>query len=97
MWGLDSERNVSGPDVLDIARDAIWTIVVLGWPVMLVGLAVGIVIGLLQAVTQIQEATLVYVPKIIAIFVVLLLAFPYMGSVMDGYMNRVMDRIIAGG
>ncbi len=88
---------MSGPDVLDIARDAIWTIVVLGWPVMLVGLAVGIVIGLLQAVTQIQEATLVYVPKIIAIFVVLLLAFPYMGSVMDGYMNRVMDRIIAGG
>jgi flagellar biosynthetic protein FliQ len=88
---------VNGPEVLDIARESIWTIVVVGWPVMLVGLGVGIVIGLLQAVTQIQEATLVYVPKIIAIFVVLLLAFPYMGSVMDGYMNRIIDRVIAGG
>jgi len=88
--------SVNGPEVLDIAREAIWTIVIVGWPVMLVGLAVGIVIGLLQAVTQIQEATLVYVPKIIAIFVVLLLAFPYMGSVMDGYMNRLIDRVVAG-
>ncbi len=88
---------MSGPEVLDIAREAIWTIVIVGWPVMIVGLLVGIVIGLLQAVTQIQEATLVYVPKIIAIFVVLLLAFPYMGSVMDGYMSRLMDRVVAGG
>lgn len=88
---------MTGPDVLDIARDAIWTIIIIGWPVMVVGLAVGVVIGLLQAVTQIQEATLVYVPKIIAIFVVLLLAFPYMGSVMDGYWTRIMDRIANGG
>ncbi len=88
---------MNGPEVLDIARESIWTIVIVGWPVMLVGLAVGIVIGLLQAVTQIQEATLVYVPKIIAIFVVLLLAFPYMGSVMDGYMTRIIDRVVAGG
>jgi flagellar biosynthetic protein FliQ len=93
----DSEKTMSGPEVLDIAREAIWTIVIVGWPVMIVGLLVGIVIGLLQAVTQIQEATLVYVPKIIAIFVVLLLAFPYMGSVMDGYMSRLMDRVVAGG
>ncbi len=88
---------MNGPEVLDIAREAIWTIVIVGWPVMLVGLAVGIVIGLLQAVTQIQEATLVYVPKIVAIFIVLLLALPYMGSVMDGYMNRLIDRVVAGG
>jgi flagellar biosynthetic protein FliQ len=88
---------VTGQEVLDIAREAIWTIVIVGWPVMIIGLLVGVVIGLLQAVTQIQEATLVYVPKIIAIFVVLLLAFPYMGSVMDGYMNRIMDRIVSGG
>lgn len=88
---------MTGQEVLDIAREAIWTIVIVGWPVMIIGLLVGVVIGLLQAVTQIQEATLVYVPKIIAIFVVLLLVFPYMGSVMDGYMNRIMDRIVSGG
>ena len=88
---------MTGPEVLDIARDAIWTIIIVAGPVMIVGLLVGVIIGLLQAITQIQEATLVYVPKIIAIFVVLLLAFPFMGSVMDGYMNRVMERIVAGG
>ncbi len=88
---------MTGPEVLDIAREAIWTIVIVGWPVMLAGLAVGIIIGLIQAVTQIQEATLVFVPKIITIFVVLLLVFPFMGSVMDGYMNRLMDRVMAGG
>lgn len=88
---------MTGPEVLDIAREAIWTIVIIGWPTLIVGLLVGIVIGLIQAVTQIQEATLVFVPKIVAIFVVLLLVFPYMGSVMDGYMNRLVDRIVAGG
>ncbi len=86
-----------GPEVLDIARDAIWTIMIVAGPVMLVGLIVGVVIGLLQAITQIQEATLVYVPKIIAIFLVLLIAFPFMGAVMDSYMNRLMERIVAGG
>jgi flagellar biosynthetic protein FliQ len=93
----DSEGGVSGPEVLDIARDAIWTIMLLGWPVMMAGLVVGVVIGLLQAVTQIQEATLVFVPKVIAIFLVLLLSLPYMGSVMNGYMNRLVERMIAGG
>ncbi|MDR3375453.1 MAG: flagellar biosynthesis protein FliQ [Ancalomicrobiaceae bacterium] len=88
---------MTGPEVLDIARDAIWTIMLIGWPVMVAGLVIGVVIGLLQAVTQIQEATLVYVPKIITIFVVLLLSLPYMGSVMDSYMNRLMERMIAGG
>ncbi|MDR3493600.1 MAG: flagellar biosynthesis protein FliQ [Ancalomicrobiaceae bacterium] len=88
---------MTGPEVLDIARDAIWTIMLIGWPVMVAGLVVGVVIGLLQAVTQIQEATLVYVPKIITIFVVLLLSLPYMGSVMSSYMDRLVERMIAGG
>ena len=88
---------MNGPEVLDMARDAIWTIMIVAGPVMIVGLMVGVIVGLLQAVTQIQEATLVYVPKIIAIFVVLLLTFPFMGSVMDSYMNRLMERIIAAG
>jgi flagellar biosynthetic protein FliQ len=64
---------------------------------MLVGLIIGVVIGLLQALTSIQEATLVYVPKILAIFVALLIAFPFMGAVLDSYWHRVMDRIVAGG
>src|SRR5205085_2028513 len=60
---------MTGPETLDVARDAIWTIVVVSSPLMVVGLVVGVVVSLFQALTQIQEQTLIYVPKIIAIFV----------------------------
>jgi flagellar biosynthetic protein FliQ len=88
---------MTGADVIDVARDGIWTLVLVAGPVMLVGLIVGVAIGLLQALTSIQEATLVYVPKILAIFIALLVAFPFMGAVLDGYMHRVMDRVISAG
>ena len=60
---------MTGPETLDVARDAIWTIVVVSSPLMVVGLVVGVVVSLFQALTQIQEQTLVFVPKILAIFV----------------------------
>jgi len=88
---------VTGAEVVDVARDGIFTLVLVAGPVMVVGLVVGVVIGLLQAVTQVQEATLVYVPKILAIFATMLLAFPFMGAAMGSYMARIMARIAAGG
>ena len=54
---------MTGPEVLDVARDAIVTLVLVSSPLMLIGLAVGVVISLFQALTQIQEMTLVFVPK----------------------------------
>ena len=60
---------MDGAQVLDIARDGIWVMILVAAPMMIVGLVVGIVIALFQALTQIQEQTLVFVPKIIAIFV----------------------------
>ena len=65
---------MTGAEVLDVARDSIWTLVIVSSPLMLVGLLVGVVISLFQALTQIQEMTLVFVPKILAIFVTMLLA-----------------------
>jgi flagellar biosynthetic protein FliQ len=65
---------MTGPEVLDVARDSITTLVLVASPLMLVGLAVGVAISLFQALTQIQEMTLVFVPKILAIFVAMLLA-----------------------
>ncbi|HAM46767.1 MAG TPA: flagellar biosynthetic protein FliQ, partial [Alphaproteobacteria bacterium] len=63
-----------GPaDVLDVGRDAIYVMLQVSAPVMLVGLGVGLIIALFQALTQIQEMTLTFVPKIIAIFVSLLI------------------------
>ena len=53
---------MTGPEVLDVARDAIYTLIVVSAPVMLVGLTVGVAISLLQALTQIQEMTIAFVP-----------------------------------
>jgi flagellar biosynthetic protein FliQ len=88
---------MDGLQVLDIARDGIWVMILVAAPMMIAGLVVGVVIALFQALTQIQEMTLVFVPKIIAIFVVMLIALPFMGAAMAGYMTRVADMITVGG
>jgi flagellar biosynthesis protein FliQ len=87
---------MNGTEVLDIARDAIYTLVIVSAPLMLVGLVVGVVISLFQALTQIQEMTLVFVPKILAMFITLVLALPFMAQVLQGYMMRITARIIGG-
>lgn len=88
---------MTGAEVLDIANQGIWTLIIVSLPMMLVGLVVGVVIALFQALTQIQEQTLVFVPKIIAIFVTMLLTLPFLGATMSAYMTRVIDMIIVGG
>jgi flagellar biosynthetic protein FliQ len=84
---------MTGAEVLDVGRDAIWLTLQLSAPILIVGLVVGVLIGLLQALTQIQEATLVYAPKILAIFVSLLIFLPLMGSLMGGFMRQIAARI----
>jgi flagellar biosynthetic protein FliQ len=87
---------MTGPEVLDIARGAIYTLIMVAAPVMLVGLGVGVVISLLQALTQIQEMTLAFVPKILAIFVALLVALPFMAEKLHAEMLRLAARIVSG-
>jgi flagellar biosynthesis protein FliQ len=87
---------MTGPEIIDIARDAIYTLVVVSAPLMLVGLVVGVAISLLQALTQIQEMTLVFVPKILCMFAALLLALPFMADALNSYMMRIAARIIGG-
>jgi flagellar biosynthetic protein FliQ len=88
---------MTGPEVLDIGRDAIWTLIIVSAPMMLAGLVVGVVIALIQALTQIQEQTLVFVPKILAIFITMLIALPFMGATMNALMTRIAGLIITGG
>ena len=88
---------MTGAEVLDIAREGIWVLIMISAPMMIVGLVVGVVIALFQALTQIQEMTLVFVPKIIAIFITMLLTLPFMGAMMQNFMTRIADMIIAGG
>jgi flagellar biosynthetic protein FliQ len=87
---------MTGPEVLEVARDAILTIVIVASPLLLVGLLVGVAISLVQALTQIQEMTLVFVPKILAIFVTMLLVLPFMADALHGHMLRISSRIAGG-
>jgi flagellar biosynthetic protein FliQ len=88
---------MTGALILDIARDGIVTFLKVAAPLMLVALAVGLVVSLLQALTQLQEQTLIYVPKILAVFAALLLMLPFMGDALAGYMTRIAVRIASGG
>ena len=87
---------MTGPEVLDVARDAIYTLIVVASPIMMVGLVVGVAISLLQALTQIQEMTISFIPKILAIFVTLLLALPFMAEKLHAEMLRIAARIASG-
>jgi flagellar biosynthesis protein FliQ len=80
---------------IDFARSAILVLLEIIAPAMVTALVVGLGIGLLQAVTQIQEQTLVFVPKIVAIFLVLLIALPFAGQAMNGLMTDIANRIAA--
>ena len=71
--------------VLDVAREAIFVLIKIGAPIMLVALVVGVLIALLQALTQMQEMTLSFVPKILAIFLTVVLALPFMIATLVGF------------
>jgi flagellar biosynthetic protein FliQ len=85
---------MNGADVLDIAQEGIWVLIKVSGPVMLVALFVGLIIALFQALTQIQEMTLTFVPKIIAIFVSLFIFLPFMGETLSDFMGMIAERII---
>jgi flagellar biosynthetic protein FliQ len=84
-------------ELIDIAREAIMMVIQLGMPVMVVGLIVGVAIALIQALTQIQEITLVFVPKILAIFLAIFFFLPGFATLMIDFMDKIADRIIGIG
>ena len=84
---------MSGAEVLDVARDAIFVLLRVSGPLMLVALVTGVTIALFQAITQIQEMTLTFVPKILALFASLLVFLPYMSLIMRDFMVRIADLI----
>jgi len=83
--------------VLEIARGALWVVLLASGPVMIVGLMVGLVIALFQALTTIQEMTLTFVPKIIVIFIAIVLFLPFMMTTVIEYSLTLFDRISAVG
>jgi flagellar biosynthesis protein FliQ len=84
---------MTADQVLDVAREAIFVLIKLGAPIMLVALVVGVAVALLQALTQMQEMTLSFVPKILAIFPTTLLALPFMTATLVGFGEDLFRRI----
>lgn len=84
-------------ELIDIAREAVLMVIQIGMPVMMVGLIVGVAIALIQALTQIQEITLVFVPKILAIFLAIFVFLPGFASIMISFMERIADKIVGIG
>jgi len=82
---------------LDFMRDAILTLLQVTTPIMLVGLVVGLIIALFQALTSIQEMTLTFVPKILVVFMSLIVLLPFMLETMQVFMESIADRIIGLG
>ncbi len=85
---------MTGPQVLDLAREAIYVLLLVSGPMMVVGLGVGLLVSLFQALTQIQEMTLAFVPKIVAIFVTLLVTLPFAGQKLSSLMQKISEQII---
>lgn len=88
---------MNAADVMDVAREAVVVMLKVGSPIMLLALTVGLTISLFQALTQMQEMTLTFVPKAIVIFLSLLLFLPFMLGVLVTFTEGLMDRIVALG
>jgi flagellar biosynthetic protein FliQ len=90
-------RAMNEIEAVTVAREAIVVLIKMGAPAMLVSLAVGLTIAIFQALTQIQEVTLTFVPKILALFATVLVFVPFMLETLTNFTQSLMDRIIALG
>lgn len=81
-------------EAIDIARESVLVLLAMAGPVMGIALAVGLIIALFQALTQLQEMTLVFVPKIVVVFASLLLLLPFMLAQISSFFEGLADKII---
>lgn len=87
---------MSSSQVIELAEATLMLVLTVCGPLLLTSLIVGVFIGLLQALTQIQETTLTFVPKLVAMGLVFLLMLPTMGQALNGFMLKLSDLIITG-
>ena len=80
-------------EFVEVTRDGIFVLLAVAAPPLLVALVVGLAISLFQALTQIQEATLTFVPKIVAVMLTLIIALPFMHARLADFMGRIAERI----
>lgn len=80
-------------EILDLAREGIWVLLLVSAPMMLTALVVGLSISLVQALTQVQESTLTFVPKMTAMLLVMILTLPFMLQSLEDYGEKLFNRI----
>lgn len=81
-------------EVLEVIRDSIYVLIIISAPTMITALVVGLIIAIIQALTQIQEATLTFVPKVLAMLLILVLTMPFMLEQLTGLNNRLFEKIV---
>jgi len=81
-------------EIIDICREAMYVLMVVAAPVMLASLVVGLIVSLFQALTQIQEATLTFVPKVVAMLLVLGLSLPFMLQHLTDFTHKLTEKIV---
>ena len=84
-------------DIAMLLRDGMLVTLKLGGPPLVVTLIVGLLVALIQAITQINEATLAFVPKVLALGATLVLLGPFMSATLNSYMHLLLDRLVAVG
>ncbi|MBK8174061.1 MAG: flagellar biosynthesis protein FliQ [Rhodospirillales bacterium] len=84
-------------DILELGRETTWVILLVSGPVMAIGMVVGVAIALVQALTSLQESTLTFVPKIVAMMLGLVVLLPFMMTTLIEFTQRLFDHIAAGG
>ncbi len=82
--------------LLDLAREGFWVTLMVAGPAMIAGLLVGLGVALVQALTQVQEMTLVFIPRIVVMFLVIAVTLPFMGAVLGRFATKIFA-MIAGG
>lgn len=81
-------------EVIEICRESIIVMLKIVGPVLIVGLVVGVAVSLFQAMTQIQEMTLTFIPKMVLVFAVTIWLLPFMMSTLGGFTKSLTDRIV---
>lgn len=89
--------EVNEADLIELARLSMVVMMKVAAPPLLAGLAIGLAVSLFQALTQIQEMTLTFVPKVLAVFLTLLIFLPFILHTLIDFTHQILDRAIAGG
>lgn len=84
-------------EVMDVIREGMFVLIKVSAPPLLAGMAIGLVISIFQTLTQIQEMTLTFVPKVLVVFISLLIFMPFMLHEVIDFTHMIMDKVAGGG